>query len=125
MSELLLQQEPSPQKDAKIPLKDALTFANADSVADSARDPHEDTIYSYFQISHPRKKNESHEVVSPISKLESQYKLKLSQQQTLVSKKDNEIKRLTAQLKKSGQESNSDSDENVNLMNIINSVKDS
>jgi len=77
MSELLLKQEPSPQKDARI----ALNFANADS----ARDPHEDTVYSYFQISHPRKQNESHEVVSPISKLESQYKLKLSRQQTLVS----------------------------------------
>lgn len=81
MSELLLKQEPSPHKDAKM----ALNSANADSFADSARDPHEDTVYSYFQISHPRKKNESQEVVSPISKSENQYKLKLSKQQTLVS----------------------------------------
>lgn len=118
MSELLQHQESSPNSNP-----------SQASLPASAKDPNEETIYSYFEFSQPQKKNESLIIKSPYTKLENQYKLKLSQHQSLVSQKNKEIRLLKSKLNQSKTSTrvhqDTDSDENQNLMNIINSVKDS
>ena len=77
MSELLLKQETSQPNTPAV--------RNGEEVQMTDRDSCEDTVYSYFQISQPRKKNESYQVRNPYTKLQKDFELRLSKQKSIVS----------------------------------------